>query len=194
MISTHIILGSVWIVYCVLHSVLASETIRHRIMHVLRITKVFYRRAYNVLAAVTLIIILAYQLRISTAPVLLPGVVSYVLSAVFILPGALIMAICIKKYFMQLSGVNRSAMKPQLEVTGLHQLVRHPLYLGTFLFIIGLFFLFPVWSGLIAVVIIITYTLIGIRFEERKLVQQFGESYREYQQKTPMIIPAFGRK
>jgi protein-S-isoprenylcysteine O-methyltransferase Ste14 len=33
------------------------------------------------------------------------------------------------------------------------------------------------------------YILIGIIFEERKLVREFGRSYEDYRSVTPMLIP-----
>lgn len=36
------------------------------------------------------------------------------------------------------------------------------------------------------------YVLIGLLYEERDLVRQFGERYRAYQRSTPKLIP-FGR-
>ena len=78
--------------------------------------------------------------------------------------------------------------------TGIHNYVRHPLYAGTFLFIWGLLLLLPYWSLLIADSIITLYTLIGIRFEENKLVREFGKPYEEYQNEVPMIIPRFTGK
>jgi protein-S-isoprenylcysteine O-methyltransferase Ste14 len=63
------------------------------------------------------------------------------------------------------------------------------LYLGTFIFAWGIFILYPTLSILIAVSIITIYTLIAIQFEEKKLVKEFGEVYKEYQRRVPMIIP-----
>jgi protein-S-isoprenylcysteine O-methyltransferase Ste14 len=54
---------------------------------------------------------------------------------------------------------------------------------------VGLFLLFPAVSSLIAVFIIIAYTIIGMHLEERKLIDQFGDQYKQYQKKVPMIIP-----
>ena len=33
------------------------------------------------------------------------------------------------------------------------------------------------------------YVLVGLYFEERALVREFGDAYREYQRRTPMLIP-----
>jgi protein-S-isoprenylcysteine O-methyltransferase Ste14 len=79
--------------------------------------------------------------------------------------------------------------KNPLIFTGLHKYVRHPLYLGTFIFIWGLFVLFPLLSLLIADIVITIYTLIGINFEEEKLISDFGKEYTRYQNMVPKIIP-----
>jgi protein-S-isoprenylcysteine O-methyltransferase Ste14 len=34
------------------------------------------------------------------------------------------------------------------------------------------------------------YLVVGAILEERKLVAEFGEAYREYQGKVPMFVPA----
>ena len=44
-------------------------------------------------------------------------------------------------------------------------------------------------NNLIAVLIITVYVLIGIKYEERKLLVEFGDSYRDYQLKVPKLIP-----
>jgi len=98
---------------------------------------------------------------------------------------------------MLLSGV-RSIFQPlppsELKVEGIHRFVRHPLYSGTILFVWGLFFVFPMLNNLIAVVLLTLYVLIGIGFEEKKLLKEFGRSYREYMSHVPKLIPYFKNK
>jgi protein-S-isoprenylcysteine O-methyltransferase Ste14 len=38
------------------------------------------------------------------------------------------------------------------------------------------------------------YLFIGALFEERRLEQEFGESYRQYRERTPMMFPAFSKR
>jgi protein-S-isoprenylcysteine O-methyltransferase Ste14 len=79
----------------------------------------------------------------------------------------------------------------ELKVDGIHRFVRHPLYSGTILFVWGLFFVFPFLNNLIAVILLTLYLFIGISFEEKKLVKEFGEKYQAYILKVPMLIPRF---
>jgi protein-S-isoprenylcysteine O-methyltransferase Ste14 len=34
-----------------------------------------------------------------------------------------------------------------------------------------------------------TYILVAVRFEEHDLMTEFGEQYRSYRRRTPMLIP-----
>jgi protein-S-isoprenylcysteine O-methyltransferase Ste14 len=80
---------------------------------------------------------------------------------------------------------------PVLVVSGLYRRMRHPLYTAGLLFI----WLTPQMTvNLLALNLSLTiYILIGATFEERKLVRQFGQAYVEYRERTPMLIPRFGR-
>ncbi len=93
---------------------------------------------------------------------------------------------------MQQSGLKKlfeNKMSDELMTSGVHRIVRHPLYTGTFIFIWGLFILFPYASTLVTDAIITAYTLIGLRFEEKKLEKEFEIKYSEYKKQVPMLIP-----
>ncbi len=80
------------------------------------------------------------------------------------------------------------AQSQELIVKGLYRWVRHPLYTAGFVFL---------WAAPVMTVNIMAfyiglslYLVIGAYYEERKLLSEFGESYRRYQQAVPMFLPA----
>jgi len=185
----HLILLIAWILYCSIHSILAASRIKGTLQASLGINDRTYRLIYNILALAGLAGILFFQFSIRSPNLLPSSVAIMIIGCILLIPGAGLMLVSIIKYFKQLSGLKDQA--PVLERKGAHQYVRHPLYAGTFLFISGLFFFFPTLANLICVIIIIGYTLIAIRFEEKKLLNIFGDQYREYQESVPMIFPKF---
>ena len=77
--------------------------------------------------------------------------------------------------------------KQILNTNGAFKFVRHPVYLFFILFLglrptMSLFYL-------IMYICIIFYFYIGSVYEERKLIEKFGDKYREYQKHVPRIIP-----
>src|SRR6185437_9755329 len=190
----HFLLILLWILYYTIHSILASSSVKDFFQKKLKNTFRYYRLGYSIFATVTLILLLYFQYSFES-PLLIRSVWIKYFSVLFlILPGLIIMFISIKKYFMLLSGV-RSIFTPvpasELKVNGIHRFVRHPLYSGTILFVWGLFFIFPFLSNLIAVVLLTLYVFIGISFEEKKLLKEFGKRYEAYILKVPMLVPRF---
>jgi methanethiol S-methyltransferase len=75
---------------------------------------------------------------------------------------------------------------------GPYKLVRHPLYVG-WLFA---FWMTPVMTTahLLFSIATTAYILLAIRFEERDLVREHGESYEEYRRSVPMLVPSVRKR
>lgn len=79
------------------------------------------------------------------------------------------------------------AESPHFRERSLYRLVRHPLMLGLLLgfwatpvMTMGHLFLAAMCTG---------YILFGVQIEERSLVAEHGDSYREYRRRVPMLLP-----
>lgn len=81
---------------------------------------------------------------------------------------------------------------PEFQTPGFYRYVRHPLMAGFFI----AFWATPEMSvgHLLFSVATTGYILIALRFEERDLLDLFGEKYRQYKKQVPMFIPIPGRK
>lgn len=104
---------------------------------------------------------------------------------------ALITAACL---FMSGHVVVSPEQRPSGVVsTGAFRYVRHPLYLGSILFYIGLAVsTASLFSLALLVVIFVFYNYIA-SYEEKLLDQSFGEPYKVYKKKTGKWVPRIGR-
>jgi protein-S-isoprenylcysteine O-methyltransferase Ste14 len=79
----------------------------------------------------------------------------------------------------------------ELVMTGVYGIVRHPLYLAG----IMIFTFNPriTVNSLTVTALADAYFLFGVFMEERRLARLFGEQYREYRRRVPMMIPRLKR-
>ena len=193
-ISIIIIILLVWLTYFALHSALASLSAKRWVAsHWPRLTP-YYRLAYN-LAATLLLIPPLWILHTSQAVPLWRwhGLWRWLAD------GLALAAIAgfwwsLRYYdtreFLGLRQAQDPGRGPRFSLSPLHRYVRHPWYFFG-LVIIWTRDMDPAW--LASCVAISLYFAIGSRLEERKLVAEFGEPYRRYQQRVPGLIPLPGR-
>ena len=198
MIASPVIIIVSAALYAAVHSWLASQRMKDWTRQTFGpTTDRWYRLAYNVVGGVTFIPLLVML-------VWLPDRVLYTLSPPWLwlaLLGQLV-AVAGIAYGLWLTGIwhflglcqlldmpedERWNCKPPLVVFGAYRWVRHPLYFWGLVFI----WLTPQMTvnRLALFVVLSIYLYVGTFFEERRLVREYGDGYREYQRQVPRLIP-----
>ncbi|MFQ5443600.1 MAG: methyltransferase family protein [Nitrospinales bacterium] len=78
----------------------------------------------------------------------------------------------------------------RLVTRGLYKHIRHPIYLGITLTLFGLMLAVgSLWGILYVLFIVIPVNIVRARLEDKKLLAQFGETYKAYCEKTRSWIP-----
>lgn len=182
-----------WLAYGLLHSALASHQVKRFFEQKLGSAFRYYRLMYNVLAFVLLVELLWYQ-RLLPKERLWP-VEWWIdgLAIVLFWGGVLIALKALRGYdlreFLGLSAPDLSTTPNEFRTGGLLRYVRHPLYTGTILWAWGVFVGEASPQALIMAICITVYIRIGIVYEERKLVREFGDAYVEYRRRVAMLFP-----
>ena len=86
--------------------------------------------------------------------------------------------------------VYRANKQGRLATAGPYAVVRHPQYTGIFIALFGEAVVhWPTVLSLAAFpVIVVAYARLA-RSEERRMIERFGDEYREYQRHVPMFFP-----
>lgn len=83
--------------------------------------------------------------------------------------------------------------EPGVIIKGPFKLIRHPIYVSAVLFYLGLLLLSPsILAAIIWIFIMVFYYFIS-RYEERLLLEKFGDAYIDYMKKVPMFIPRLNK-
>lgn len=175
------------------HSIMIRMTVRDKISKY--IGAEYYSAFYSIVSGIVLIIIILLWQKSSEKIFAAEGIFYWILHALFFISLAgFYWGITSLRSFDPF-GVNEIKRKiynklPKhmpLSVNGAYKWMRHPLYF---------FMLMMIWASpkltadrLVFNILWSAWIFIGAMFEERDLISEFGDQYREYQKKVPMIIP-----
>jgi len=76
----------------------------------------------------------------------------------------------------------------KLVTKGAYRISRHPIYFGGFLIFVGVGIASASWVILLCALLWIVFLNVAARNEEHFLVEQYGDAYREYMNRTPRWI------
>jgi len=174
------------LLFSLVHTSLAHDALRGRVQRLLRLDAGQYRLVYNLVSA--LLLTAALLASRGEYPVLwrTTGGLRWLLYG--IQAAALVGFVAALRTFDLHSFAGLRHAEPAVPTTtGVFRICRHPLYLFTCV-------CFSAWPTmdlrmLIVAVWLWIYAWVGSIFEERKLVAQFGDAYREYQRCHPRLLP-----
>lgn len=190
-----IILVLLWLAYGIVHTLLASHIVKSFFTKLLGSFSKYYRLTYNGLAILLILPILKYQISIPSQLLLEKSLFNQILGGLMMTSGLFLTYKALTSYDLaEFIGIQSSQHPPKFSTFKKDELlsvIRHPLYLGILVFLWGWFGFSGLLSSLLTALSLTIYIRIGIYFEEKKLVQQFGKSYQDYQKEVPMLIPRF---
>jgi protein-S-isoprenylcysteine O-methyltransferase Ste14 len=155
-----------------------------------------------VLLSSLILLLLFWQWRPIPIPVWqIDGIAAWLLIGVYWLGWLIVLASTFMIDHFDLSGLRqaffalRGAEMPgqSFKTPLLYKIVRHPLMLGLLI----AFWATPEMTAghLLFAIMNTAYILVGLQFEERDLIAEFGTTYQQYRRRVPMLLPRiFGRR
>lgn len=194
----YLILTIMWSIWCLLHSLLIAHTTMKAIKSWIPRYLPFHRVAYNIFSLLTFGLMIHYEGSLS--PLLLyefTNIAELGRIAMFSIGGGLFIAGAKSYDLFQFAGLRQIVtqkthlalnQEKQFKKKGISALTRHPWYLAAF---------FVIWfnsktievHSLLTNVIFSIYLVLGTLQEERKLVREFGNDYKQYQKEVSMFFP-----
>jgi protein-S-isoprenylcysteine O-methyltransferase Ste14 len=187
-----------WTIYFTLHSLLATTWLKESVARQYPTAARFYRLAYNQMSVWGFLLIIRYQSQLPEIWLFRPSGLVVVLAWALLGTGVVVAVAALRGYDLgEFAGwayvrAGAQAADVPLHTAGLNRLVRHPLYLGLLLGLLGFWLLSPTGTCTVFVGCNVAYLLVGTRLEERKLIQRFGAAYARYQARVPQLLPTKG--
>jgi methanethiol S-methyltransferase len=184
--------------FAIQHSMMARPAFKQWWANILPVA---CQRSTYVLLSSLILLLLFWQWRPIPTPVWqIDGTAAWLLTGVYWLGWLTVLASTFMIDHFDLSGLRQAFFALRgAEIPGqsfktplLYKIVRHPLMLGLLL---------AYWATpemtvghLLFAIMNTVYILVGLQFEERDLIAEFGTTYQQYRRRVPMLLPCmFGR-
>jgi protein-S-isoprenylcysteine O-methyltransferase Ste14 len=191
------ILVILWVLFYVSHTWLASLNIKRKFKGWMGKGYIWYRLMYTLFSTGFIFGIFVFSSTISQIDILNKTPVITYLGYMLASFGTILVVRSFKSFskkkFVGLIPHDDLDQKEDFIASGLHAYVRHPIYSGTVLIFIGFFFFEPTLSSIIHLIMLFLYLPFGIYFEEKKLIETYGEKYIVYKKRVPPLLPMLGK-
>jgi protein-S-isoprenylcysteine O-methyltransferase Ste14 len=189
-----------WAMFYALHSALAHHSVKAFVQSKAKGHYRYYRLLFNLISVVFLSGLLVFQFSLPAETILqLPALLPIAGTLVFVL-GLVVLVVAFASFnkaeFVGLQQLRLTDAPKQtqhqvtqLTKTGMYAYVRHPLYFGIVLLLVGALLYIPSYPMLVFVATSLIYLPIGVYLEEQKLIVEFGDAYRLYQKEAKRFIP-----
>jgi methanethiol S-methyltransferase len=188
-----------WITWCSIHSGMITLTFGNYVKNRFSSYHRFYRICFNLIALTTLMPLILYSNAFKgTILFRWQGYWMTIQIFLFAISMGLFVAGGLKYDMLQffgvrqiISGKSQSTLSKsgEIDTTGILSVTRHPWYLAAIIFIWVDYHEMYV-STLVVNIILTSYLVIGTFLEERKLIIEFGDVYRDYRNRVSMLFPA----
>jgi protein-S-isoprenylcysteine O-methyltransferase Ste14 len=185
-----------WILWCTLHSALITRTVTDYMKRKLGYQYRFYRLFFNIISLVTLIPLVYYS-AFHRGPLVFRWEGSLVIVKYLLLAMSIYLFVAGARHYSMSQFIGIHQIKTgqtdhslseydTFDTSSILSVVRHPWYTGGILII---------WSSdiylssLLDNIVVSAYFVVGAFLEERKLLLDFGDKYREYQKNVSMLVP-----
>ncbi len=194
--NQYLYLSILWMLWCFLHSLFIASAFVKKAENKMGDSFRYYRLIYNLFAFISLVPIYLYTRSLYIRPFWVWDGTLLIVKYLLLFTGFALLWLGAKSFSMkQFIGISQVLKgnsfrtlnkKGDISSSGVLRYIRHPWYTSGILLI---------WSQdfditrLIVAFILTIYLLLGAFIEERKLLNEFGDSYKNYRKNVSMFFP-----
>lgn len=192
------VFAALWIAWCAMHSILIDASVVDFVKASIPGLVRYYRLLYNGLSLATFLPLADFTRRQGGEVMFVWQGWGVPVRLLFLAGAMLLFWFGAKRYSLRSflgiqqfrDGGNHLLLSTaqDFRAIGVFSLTRHPWYLGSFLMLWTIFGEYP-RPIFMAVGILSLYLVVGTLLEEKKIVREYGDTYRCYQKQVSMLFP-----